>query len=216
MKKTDFLILTVLILSLISGCKKDHTYEVKIVLEGDAITRHILNQPYTDAGAYGVDFMNKQLQATIDISDVNVDKAGTYTVNISSTDEYGNVGTATRTVVVYNELEYLNGTWTFSKYPQGSGTPDTVYFEELKASGTENRLFTFTRFSNYENAPVAGHIFANLITIDSLNYNVGASQNIPVTFFGDGLQMDENRLEINYKEIINNQTFQYTAAIVRQ
>jgi hypothetical protein len=208
--------LLLIIICSLSACKKDTTHEVSVVLYGDAVHRHILNQPYVDAGAYGLDYMNKHLEATVDISNVNVNQTGSYKVKISATDEYGNVGTTERTVVVFNELEYLEGNWSCYKYPQGSGTADTIYIETLHASPTENRLFTFTRFSNYDNAPIQGHINANLITIDSLQYFIGPTQSLNIRIYGDGLQMNSNRLEIEYGEIINNNTLFYTATIARE
>ncbi len=204
------------LICLLVACKKDSSHEVKIVLKGDEMVRHILNQPYTDAGAYGLDYMNKVLEATVDVSAVNVNEVGSYKVKASTTDEFGNVATTERTVVVYNELEYLNGNWSFYKYPDGSGTPDTIYIETLNASTTENRLFTFTQFSNYENAPVQARINANLITIDSLQYYVGPTENLNIRIYGNGIQMNNNRLEIEYGEIINNITTSYTATVVRE
>lgn len=208
--------LILIIISLFSACKEDTTHEVSVVLKGDAIHRHILNQDYVDAGAYGLDYMNKQLEATIDVSGVNINKTGNYPVKITATDEYGNVGTAERTVTVFNELEYLDGNWSYYKYLQGSGTPDTIYIETLQSSTTVNRQFTFTRFSNYDNAPIQAHIFANLITIDSLQYFIGPTENLNIRIYGDGIQMNSNRLEIEYGEIINNNTLFYTAVIARE
>ena len=208
--------LLIFITCLLSACKDDTTYEVTIVLQGDATQRHILNSPYIDAGAYGLDHMNKQLEATIDISALNVNKTGSYPVKITATDEYGNVGNVERIVIVYNEAEFLNGNWAFSKYLQGSGTPDTIYIETLNASTTENRLFTFTRFSNYDNAPIKAHLSANLITIDSLQYHIGPTESLNITIYGDGIKVSDNRLDINYGEIIYYDTKLYSATIARQ
>jgi hypothetical protein len=206
----------IILLSLISGCKKDTSHEVKVVLKDNATYRHILNQPYIDPGAYGLDYMNKKLEATIDISAVNINKTGTYKVIITAKDEDGNTGTAERQVVVYNELESLNGKWSFYKFLQGSGTADTVYVDSLSVSDTLNRMFSFTRFSAYPNAPVLGHINANLITIDSLQYFVGPAETINIHIYGTGTQINANRLEINYGEIINSTTKHYTAIVTRE
>ena len=46
-------------------------------------------------------------------------RPGTYTVTYSATDAAGNVGTATRTIHVVNDAEYLAGTYTTTE----SGSP---------------------------------------------------------------------------------------------
>lgn len=206
----------VILISLLSACKKEVDHEVKLVLNGNAVYRHILNQPYVDPGAHGLDYMNKTLEATIDISAVNINKTGTYTVLITATDEEGNTGTAERQVVVYNELEYLSGKWFFYKFPEGSVTADTVYTDSLSVSDTLNRMFSFSRFSAYQNAPVCGHINANLIKIDSLQYFVGPAETINIHIYGTGTQKNTNRLEINYGEIINSSTKKYSAIVTRE
>jgi hypothetical protein len=206
----------VILMCLFSACKKENIHEVSIVLTGDAIHRQILNQDYVDEGAIGLDYMNKELEATIDISAVNINQTGSYQVKVTATDEYGNIGTGERTVIVYNELEYLDGNWSFYKYEQGSGSLDTIFIESLQSSPTENRVFHFTRFSNYDNAPVQARINANQIRIDSLQYFVGPTENINIRIYGTGLQMNSNRLEIEYGEIINNIPKFYTATIARE
>jgi hypothetical protein len=204
------------LLILLAGCQKKHVYDVEVILKGDAAYRLVLNQPFVDPGAYGLDFMRKHIKAETDASELDINKTGTYKVKYSAVDEYGNIGTAERTVIVYNELEYLKGSWSFYKYPRGSGTPDTIYIETINVSDTLNRLFYFTRFSNTDNAPVQAHLAANLITIDSLQYQTGSGHDINIWFYGDGLQLNNNRLEISYSEIKNSITTLYTAHITRE
>jgi hypothetical protein len=214
MKKLLLLLISVCILT---ACNKDKIHDVSVVVEGDATYRHVLNAPYVDPGAYGVDYMNKHLPVETDASAVDINHTGTYSVKYTATDEYGNIGTGERAVVVYNELEYLQGIWSFYKYPQGAGTPDTIYIETINVSATQNRYFNFTNFSSYANSAVQAHIEANLITLDSLQYFVGPTENINIQFYGTGIEMNNNRLEItSYGEIINNNTEMFTALISRE
>jgi hypothetical protein len=199
-----------------ASCSKRHVYEVKVVIEHGVVYRHVLNQTYVEPGAYGIDYMNKRLAVEIDTGDLNVNKAGIYTITYTARDEYDNTGTAERKVVVYNELEYLDGSWSFYKYNLSSGILDTIYIETLRSSDERNRLFFFTRFSNYENAKVQASITANLVKIDSLQYTIGPGSNIQCTFYGFGTQMSNNKLEISYGEIFNNNTTLYTGVISRE
>jgi hypothetical protein len=210
------LYLILIALCLICGCKKNYVHDVNIVMEKGNVYRQVLNHPFVDPGVYGVDWMNKHLPVETDLSALDINKTGSYMVKYSATDEYGNVGTAEREVIVYNELEYLNGNWSFYKYDLTSGALDTIYIETLFASDTLNRMFSFTRFSNYDNSPVLAHIQANLITIDSLEYNVGADQNTDIWFYGQGIEMSNNRLEFGYGEIKGSTTSLYTALVTRE
>lgn len=214
MRKLYFLLITGVLLT--GGCEKQHVHEVKIVIEHGIVYRHVLNQPFNDPGAYGLDYMNKRLPVEIDLGALDINKTGSYQVKYTARDEYDNVGTAERTVVVYNELEYLDGNWSFYKYNLSSGALDTIYIETLHSSEDRNRLFFFTTFSSYENAPVQARITANLIVIDSMQYNVGPMGNINCTIFGAGTQMTSNRLEIAYGETFGATTTEYTAVISRE
>jgi hypothetical protein len=208
--------LLLIILPVFAGCKKNYVHDVNVVINGGEVYRQVLNHSFADPGAYGVDWMNKHIKVVTDATALNVNKTGSYPVIYTATDEYGNVGTATRTVEVYNELEYLNGNWSFYKYNLSSGGLDTIYIETLHASDTLNRLFNFTRFSNYDNSPVEAHIEANLLTIDSLQYTVGTNLNINVWFYGQGTEMSNNRLEFSYGEIKGSTTTLYTALVTRE
>ena len=202
-------------LTLIS-CNNKHEHEVTVVLYGDQVHRHVLNQPYTDPGAYGVDWMNKQLPVTVDASALNVNLCGYYPVKISATDEFGNTGTTERTVLVYNEAEYLQGNWSCYKYFEGQGIPDTIYIEKINVSTDKNRYFRFTSFSSYANADVLCYLEANLIYMDSLEYMVGPGQNTALWFSGDGLQVNSNRLDISYSETSGGNTEKFTALVTRE
>jgi hypothetical protein len=204
------------ILIIFAACKKNQIHEVNIVLEKGNVYRHILNHPYIDPGAYGVDWMNKHLVVETDATNLDINKTGSYQIKYTATDELGNIGTAERTVIVYNELEYLDGNWSFYKYDLGSGALDTIYIETLHSSETLNCIFLFTRFSNYDNSPVQAHIEANHLTIDSLEYTIGTNLNTDVWFYGEGIEMSNNRLEFSYGEIKGSTTSSYTALVTRE
>lgn len=200
---------------ILSGCKKNTEHEVEIVLEKGTTYRHVLNKPYTDPGAYGLDFNYERLTVDIDTSELDINTVGTYKIYYTATDDLGNIGTAERSVTVYNEAEYLEGNWSFYKYIAGTGVSDTLYIETIEASATINKRFVFTKFSSYKNSAIEAYINANLIVIDSLQYSVGEYQDINITFYGNGLQYSSNRLEIYYSEIRNDSTKNYSAIITR-
>jgi hypothetical protein len=49
-----------------------------------------------------------------------------------------------------------------------------------------------------------------------MQYFVGPSENINIHIYGDGIQMTDNRLEINYGEIIYYNTTLYSGVIIRE
>jgi hypothetical protein len=82
-----------------------------ITLNGQNPLNHILNSTYTDAGATAFDNVDgnitSSITSNITASNPNKDLAAYYTIIYSASDQAGNTATATRTIHVYNEADFL-------------------------------------------------------------------------------------------------------------
>lgn len=75
--------------------------DLTIKLNGDETVTIIRSTKYVDAGATATDFIDGDITNKIITStDVNINKAGTYTVNYSVTNSSGNTATTSRKVIV--------------------------------------------------------------------------------------------------------------------
>lgn len=152
MKKQILTIASVLFISgalILTGCQKDDTTAPVVTLKGDASQTISLNSSYTDPGATAEDDEDGDISTNVTVSGtVNKDLAGTYTLTYSAADEAGNVGEATRTVIVKNDAENMEGTYNVvEKY--ASGSPDYSYTQVVTASKTVNNRITFNKFGDY-------------------------------------------------------------------
>jgi hypothetical protein len=151
MKKQISLVAAVLFAASIlvmNGCKKDDTTPPVITLNGSSSIQHILNSPYTDPGATATDDKDGDLTASISVTNnVNKDLKGTYTVEYTVSDAAGNTASATRTVVVYNEADYLAGTYNADDTcGQSTVLP---YTATITTSTTVNKKFTINNFGGF-------------------------------------------------------------------
>ena len=195
---------------LFTGCSKEDTTAPVITLVGPSSINHVLNAAYTDQGATADDDEDGDLTSTItsNVSVVNEDLTGNYTITYEVTDAAGNVATATRTVRVYNEAENLVGTYSVvdeSPYPSSPGSP---YNETLTVSSTINKRIWVQKFGNYTDGVVYMdvNLTSNTITIPVQTVLCGAPgfqtnrtfQNAPSTTSTIGTGM----LTIDYKESV--------------
>ena len=141
--------------SVFTGCKKDDITPPVVTLNGAASQTISLNSSYSDPGATANDEKDGVLTPTVSGS-VDKDLAGTYTLTYTATDAAGNVGTATRTVIVKNDAEAWagkyngqetddNGLYVYSGNTNASKTV-TITFSTIK----NNRL-SMTRLGDYAN-----------------------------------------------------------------
>src|SRR5438876_865263 len=94
------------------GCKKDDTSPPSVTLKGDNPMTIVLNAtPPSDPGASATDDKDGSITPTSNWSSTNpnVNKAGTYTITYTATDAAGNKGSASRTVYVKNDADFLAG-----------------------------------------------------------------------------------------------------------
>src|SRR5688572_20955451 len=104
---------------LFTGCSDDDTTGPVITLLGsDPMTISLNTTSVSDPGATAEDDEDGTIaNVTSDWSTTNpnVNLAGTYTVTYSAVDAAGNVGEATRTVIVKNDADYLVGTYNVTE-----------------------------------------------------------------------------------------------------
>ena len=91
-----------------------------ITLAGDEVMSIIIGSGYAEPGYTAADAFDTEIQGKVLVTgEVNTGKAGTYTIRYEATDCSGNVGTATRTVVVRAASSYYGG--------GGNGSGSTIY-----------------------------------------------------------------------------------------
>lgn len=209
-KRSLFLATAVLSMGalLFTGCAKEDITPPVVTLIGNANIDHILQSTYTDQGATATDDEDGDLTAsiTVDLTILNENQTGTYILTYEAVDAAGNVGSATRTVRVYNEAENLAGSYSvtdISPFPSGGSFN---YTETISASSTVNNRILTTEFGGYVNAPVYMDISGTSITIPSQTYTCGIPatsttfQNAPAaSTVGTGTP---TVLTVNYKETI--------------
>ena len=148
-----------------SSCGGEDTTPPVVTLTGDDHKDVVLNDSYTDEGATAEDDEDGTVTVTDDATDVNTDKTGTYTITYTATDAAGNAGTATRTVVVYNVAEDLEGNWDASDVCDGTGYTYTV---DVTSSSTVNNKISIGGFWNgaFIN-PIEATVSGTAVTIAS-------------------------------------------------
>ncbi len=141
------------------GCKKkadptptptpDTTKPVITLTGGGNPYTMIMGNYFYDPGYTATDNIDGTITAkvTTTASSVNHDLVGTYTVNYSVTDAAGNVGTASRTVIVINEASAIAGTYSVrdSNYTTHA---ITNYNARMTASTTQNQKLNINNFWN--------------------------------------------------------------------
>ena len=182
-----------------SGCKKDDITSPTITLVGDSEKTITLGTAYTDEGATANDDRDGDLttKVTVDVSAVNKDKAGVYTVTYSVTDEAGNEGTAERTVVVKVINSSLAGTWNATETcsPPPSPSPYTI---TVNAAGGDQVTVSLVDFGK----------FANPLTVSAtLSGQTGLTFTIPSQTVGGVLFAGSGTVQDDGKKI----TYHYTA-----
>jgi hypothetical protein len=158
MKKQFLLSATILFsagILFFTGCKKDDTTGPVITLNGSKTEKSILNAAYTDPSATAKDD-NDGVVSVTSSGVVNKDLTGVYTITYSASDAAGNTTTETRSVTVYNEADYLVGTYA-TKDSVYVPLPPSVssYTETITASTTVNNRLWVTKFGNYDNGKVS-------------------------------------------------------------
>lgn len=134
-----------------TGCKKDDSTPPTITLKGSDPMSVTLGTSPSDPGATANDDKDGDISSSI-TSDwstkVTPGMKGTYTVTYSVSDAAGNTGTATRTVKVVNDAEFLAGTYLNAKDSCQVTAPYT-FNATITTSNTVNDKFTINNFGAF-------------------------------------------------------------------
>src|ERR1019366_4351390 len=94
--------------SIVTSCKKPDTTAPVITLNGSTSQTISLQGTYTELKATANDNKDGALTPTIS-GTVNVNHTGVYIITYRATDAAGNIGTATRTITVVNDIASMAG-----------------------------------------------------------------------------------------------------------
>jgi hypothetical protein len=157
--KRQFLFATGILLAgsmlFVTSCSKDDDGDSTapvVSVSGNASEEVILNSgAWTDPGASATDDEDGAVTVSSDASSTNpnTNHTGTYTITYTATDAAGNVGTATRTVRVYNEAEDYAG--TYSVVDTCGGTEVFTYPQVISVDENINNRVLFNKFADYAN-----------------------------------------------------------------
>lgn len=178
--KKQILVISMIVLTIgtlfLVGCSKSDTTPPVITLKGSNPMSMSLNSTYTEPGFTANDNKDGDVSAKVSVSGtVNNNLKGAYTLTYSVTDAAGNVGTATRTVNVNNDCEFLATGGAFVNCHDTetiSGTPH-LYDATISTSNTVNNAFSITNFGGF------GTSFTIPATINNTGTTI--SFQVPVT-----------------------------------
>jgi hypothetical protein len=193
--------------ALFTACNKEDTTAPVVTLTGDASKTVSLQGTYTEEGATATDDEDGEVTPTVS-GTVNVDLAGTYTITYTATDAAGNVGTATRTVIVKNDAEDWAGSYTVVDVCGGS---TFNYNQTVTASTTVNNKLMFSKFADYAgNTAIYAMVTGTDIAIPNqpavgIGTNNGGSCDVADhTFSSTSGNSTSNGFVITYTDAITN------------
>ena len=194
-----------------TGCKKDDTTPPEITLNGSASETQSLpatagSGSYTDPGATANDDEDGVVTVTT-TGTVDPNSKGTYTITYSATDAAGNSASATRTVSIVNDAEYLAGSYAVKDSVYNPLPPYvSTYTETITASSTVNNRIWVTKFGNYVNGAVyIDRTSSTAISLANQTVTCGSPANARIfsnTFPSGGTISSTSPLTmvLNYKE----------------
>lgn len=199
MKSKIFSALVVLAgIMLVYSCYKPaETTPPVITIKGNNPFIQMLNIPYKDSGATAWDSKDGDLTISIIVdSSVNVNHTGTYSVDYTVFDAAGNKATATRTVIVINESDPLNGGYFVRDSVVGNNPGIRNYTVNVNASPTINNKIFIDNFGGLGSGVcVYGFVNGNNIAIPSQN---PSNMIYPGTVTGIGITSNDSILGIIY------------------
>jgi hypothetical protein len=142
---------------------------------------------------------------------VDENQTGTYTVTYTVADKAGNVGTATKAVIVRNDAYLLEGNYAVVDLVNSQ---TTNYTEIIRLSETVNNRIFFNKFGNYSgNNTIYANITGNDITVPpGQTATVAGATRV---FGGSGVKNSQGFI-INYSEVTNGSTVQGVGTYVKQ
>lgn len=133
-----------------------------IYLNGNSVIDITLNNPFVDPGATALDPEDGNITSQIiTYGSVNIDSCGNYPISYVVYDSGGLKDSVTRTVRVFNSLNYVSGSWT-CKTITPSTNDTTNWITTLQASSTvDNRFLIFKIGDNYLANPIVDYNSSN-------------------------------------------------------
>jgi hypothetical protein len=198
--------------SVFTGCNKDDIAPPVVTLNGAASQTIFLQGTYTELNATATDEKDGAITPTIS-GTVNVNLTGNYSITYTATDAAGNVGTATRTVIVMNEVGAMTGTYNCSI----AGSPPYTYTQTVTASTTLNKRFGFSKFGDYSgNSMIYADVVGSTVNLPSQTAIQVGSPAADRTFAGSGSVVSATTFNITYTEVTGGTTINTVETFVKQ
>lgn len=210
-------ILIVFILSLFAlySCKKVDDTSPILALIGPELIYHILNEEYIDPGVIVSDDTDENIEAAPNMG-VNENKTGSYQFIWTAVDPSGNSAQVSRTVIVYNVADSLDG------YYDGDCTrpyPSTIVFiidnEYVFADSLINNKIWFSSFAAYDSCYVYVTITDSLISVPEQTVTIIADSSIDITFQGS-CDIGNNSFDIVFSEAHWNDTIECRTILIKK
>lgn len=194
--------------SAFTGCKKTDKTAPVITLNGDANITVSLQGTYTELGATANDEIDGAITPTLS-GTVNVNHTGSYTITYRATDATGNIGTATRTVTVVNDVAAMAGPYACSGF--------TTYNDTITSSAVKNNRIHFGKFGNYQgNTNIYVDIAGTTVVLDSVFAVQVGSPAYDRSFKGTGLISSPTVFNLDYTETTNGVTTNKSEIFTKQ
>lgn len=164
--KKIILFLFIFSLLMIYSCGKDESAPV-IMLKGDSSINHLLNSEFEEPGFAAFDNEDGDITENVVASSFDIDKAEEQEINYSVSDAEGNKGEITRTIIVYNQANILDGSWTGEyvlPYPNADGI---TYIDNINSSESINKEFVISDFGGNIGANIIGTLGTTTISFDN-------------------------------------------------
>lgn len=165
-----------------------------------------LNQPFVDPGATAQDPEDGNITSQIvTYGSVNIDSTGNYPISYVVYDSGGLKDSVTRTVRVFNSLNYLSGSWTCQTITPPTNVT-TNWITTLQASATvNNRFLIFKIGDNFLANPIADYnpVDSTISLTSQTFYCQSAVDTSNHTFAGTGkitFQGQQKTITIDYTD----------------
>lgn len=199
----------------LQSCKKVDNTLPMIELIGPALIYHILNEEYIDPGVIVSDDTDENIEAAPDIS-VNENKTGSYQVLWTAVDEAGNSAQVSRTVIVYNVADTLNGYYDGDcTKPFPLGNVFVLDNEFIFADSLQNNKIWFSTFAAYDSCYVYMIVSDSLTTIPEQTVTIVVDSAVEISFYGF-CTVGTNSFDIDFTEAKLNDTLECRTFLVKE
>jgi hypothetical protein len=187
-----------------NACQKPDTLNPVLTIIGPSPYYVSLGQHYNDPGASVTD--NKTLEnigvtGNANSSNPNVNRTGIYIITYYATDKDGNTGYTSRTVIVKNDADVIQGNYNVTDTINTGSS--LSYMQTIAVDTAKNKRARFTKFANYDNTNIYGDLNVSMdsITIpDQVANKIGKFISENHKFKGKGVIKNGNII-INYTDI---------------